>query len=238
VTGPTGSGKTTTLYSILSHMNSLERNIITVEDPVEYELPIIRQCQVNPKAGLTFAACLRSILRQDPDIILVGEMRDQETAELAVRAALTGHFVLSTLHTNDAIGAIPRLIDLGLQPIMLAESVRGVLAQRLVRSICADCSVPYQPDERLLLRAKFPTDAVFYKGGGCDQCGGSGYRGRIAITELLPISITIAKMIADRRDPREIQEEAVGEGMLLLRDDGMRKVLSSLTTVEEVMQVA
>ncbi len=238
VTGPTGSGKTTTLYSILSHMNSLERNIITVEDPVEYELPIIRQCQVNPKAGLTFAACLRAILRQDPDIILVGEMRDQETAELAVRAALTGHVVLSTLHTNDAVGAIPRLIDLGLQPIMLAESLRAILAQRLVRAICSDCAVPYTPDERYLLRANLPAETMFYKGAGCERCGDSGFRGRIAITELLVISVEVAKMIADRRDPREIQAQAVSEGMVVLRDDGFRKVQESLTTVEEVMSVA
>jgi type IV pilus assembly protein PilB len=237
VTGPTGSGKTTTLYSILSHLNSLERNIITVEDPVEYELPIIRQCQVNPKAGLTFASCLRSILRQDPDIILVGEMRDQETAELAVRAALTGHFVLSTLHTNDAIGAIPRLVDLGLQPIMLAESVRGILAQRLVRSLCSDCAVPYTPDARLLLRANFAEGTLFYRGAGCDRCGGSGFRGRIAITELLTISIAVAKMIAERNDPREILEAALAEGMAPLYQDGMRKVAAQLTTLEEVMQV-
>jgi type IV pilus assembly protein PilB len=237
VTGPTGSGKTTTLYSILSHLNSLERNIITVEDPVEYELPIIRQCQVNPKAGLTFATCLRSILRQDPDIILVGEMRDQETAELAVRAALTGHLVLSTLHTNDAIGAIPRLTDLGLQPMMLAESVRGIIAQRLVRSLCADCAVPYRPEARLLLRAKFPDDTIFYRGAGCSHCGNSGFRGRIAITELLPITARVAKMIAERNDPREILEAAVEEGMSVLFQDGLRKVAAQLTTLEEVMQV-
>ncbi|MBN2453474.1 MAG: Flp pilus assembly complex ATPase component TadA [Candidatus Omnitrophica bacterium] len=237
VTGPTGSGKTTTLYSALSTINSIEKNIITVEDPVEYELPLIRQTQVNPKAGLTFATALRNILRQDPNVIMIGEIRDQETAEIAIQASITGHLVFSTLHTNDAASSVTRLIDMGIEPFLITSSVIGVLAQRLVRVICPKCSEKHTPNEVILkgIGAQ-PTD-IFYKGKGCDACNGTGYKGRIGIYELLHMSEKINKLVLARASSDEIKKVAIQEGMRTLRDDGLDKMRRKITTAEEVMRV-
>ncbi len=239
-TGPTGSGKTTTLYSTLIYLNSLERKIITVEDPVEYELPIIRQSQVNPKAGLTFAVGLRSILRQDPDVIFVGEIRDGETAEMAVRAALTGHLVFSTLHTNDAVGAIPRLIDMGVEPFLLASSLVAVIAQRLVRTICKRCKEEITVDPSLvdLLGDEEVTRGMkFYHGRGCAHCRGTGYRGRIAVIEMLNVTPTISDLIIKRADGNTIKAAAVKEGLKTLKEDGIEKIAQGITTIEEVLKL-
>ena len=246
VTGPTGSGKTTTLYAALRKIFSEEKNIVTIEDPVEYELSGIGQIQINPKVGLTFASGLRSILRQDPDIIMVGEIRDLETAQIAIQASLTGHLVLSTLHTNDASSAITRLIDIGVEPFLVASSLAGVLAQRLVRRNCSYCSAPYEtaPSEALL-----PQDALLLqgnglaekkgalKGKGCERCGGSGYLGRAGIFEFLEIGPSIRKLITERADAKSIAEKAVSEGMRTLRKDGLLRVSTGLTTLEEVLRV-
>jgi type IV pilus assembly protein PilB len=241
VTGPTGSGKTTTLYSTLTKLNTLDRNIVTVEDPVEYQLPRVNQVQVNPKAGLTFASGLRSILRQDPDIVMVGEIRDRDTAEIAVQAALTGHLVLSTLHTNDAAGAMTRMIDMGVEPFLISSSVIAVLAQRLARSICPRCKVAYTPPADALGRLgadiELDSDVVFYRGGGCDNCRGSGYRGRIGIFELLVLSDTIRDMVVRRASATEIKAQAIREGMKTLRDDGLEKVMSGISTIDEILRV-
>ncbi len=239
VTGPTGSGKTTTLYSTLSHINNLERSIITLEDPVEYELTVIRQTQVNPKAGLTFATGLRSILRHDPDIIFVGEMRDSETADMAIRSALTGHLVLSTLHTNDAVGSIPRLMNMGVEPFLLASALNAVIAQRLVRVICPNCKAPYDPEPRLKKRFGLPADPgfTFYHGTGCQHCGNTGYRGRIGIFEVLAISSQIESMIMEKEDTQAIKERALSEGFITMEQDGIRKVREGITTLEEVERV-
>jgi type II secretion system protein E len=237
VTGPTGSGKTTTLYSSLATINSMELNIITVEDPVEYELPLIRQTQVNPKAGLTFATGLRAILRQDPDVIMVGEIRDKETADIAVQASLTGHLVFSTLHTNDAPSALPRLIDMGVETFLLATSIYGILAQRLVRAICKDCKEPYQPTAELLKELGIKEKAAFYKGKGCPACKGSGYAGRMGIYELLIMSEQLRKMVVARASTDEIRAEARKEGMRTLREDGLEKAKAGITTIEEVLRV-
>lgn len=240
LTGPTGSGKTTTLYSTLSHLNSLSKNIITIEDPVEYKLPIIRQSQVNVKAGLTFPIGLRAILRQDPDVILVGEIRDYETAEVAVRAALTGHLVFSTLHTNDAMGAIPRLLDMKVESFLLAASLTAVIAQRLVRVICNNCKMLTTPDYTLLNetgwtdRAK---DVLFYKGKGCGNCGRTGYKGRIGIFELLVITPEVNELIAKKAVADKIKMAVSMQGMKTLREDGFEKVKNGLTTLEEVIRV-
>ena len=239
VTGPTGSGKTTTLYSSLSHINSLERSIITLEDPVEYELTVIRQTQVNIKAGLTFANGLRAILRHDPDIIFIGEMRDAETADMAIRSALTGHLVLSTLHTNDAVGSIPRLLDMGVEPFLLASALNAVIAQRLVRVVCPKCRTPYTPEARLLKRFKIPSDsrATFYHGAGCPFCGQTGYRGRIGIFEMLPVTSAIETMIMEKKETQFIEEGALAEGFTRMEQDGVAKALSGVTTLEEVERV-
>ncbi len=241
VTGPTGSGKTTTLYATLSKINTLDRNIVTVEDPVEYQLARINQVQVNPKAGLTFASGLRSILRQDPDIVMVGEIRDRETAEIAVQAALTGHLVLSTLHTNDAAGAVTRLVDMGVEPFLISSSVIAVVAQRLARAICPRCKVAYSPPAealgRLGLEARAESGVVFYRGRGCDNCRGGGYRGRIGIFELLVLSDTVREMVVARAPAPEIKAQAVREGMRTLRDDGMEKVLAGVSTIDEILRV-
>lgn len=235
--GPTGSGKTTTLYSALMYLNSEERNIMTIEDPVEYEIPGIRQSQVNVKAGLTFAGGLRSILRQDPDIIMVGEMRDQETVDIAVRAALTGHLVFSTLHTNDAAGAIPRLTDMGAPPFLVSSALILVVAQRLVRVICANCKEEAAPDpvliRRLGLQAKEGELKVF-QGKGCDKCGQTGYRGRIGIYELLTITPELTPLILERADAGAIRRAARAQGMRTMVEDGIRKAIRGLTTLEEV----
>jgi type IV pilus assembly protein PilB len=240
VTGPTGSGKTTTLYSTLNEVNSSERNIMTLEDPVEYEIPLIQQSQINLKAGLTFASGLRAMLRQDPDVILVGEMRDAETADVAIRAALTGHLVFSTLHTNDAVGAIPRLLDMGIDPSLMASSFVAIIAQRLVRNICAYCKGTRVVDQSLQQLAGI-VHAVegntFYKGSGCIRCYESGYHGRIGIFEILPISSTIAQMIIRRSSSQEILERARLEGMTTMMEDGVEKVMQGITTLEELSRV-
>ncbi|GAW94128.1 type II secretion system ATPase GspE [Calderihabitans maritimus] len=242
ITGPTGSGKTTTLYATLNELHSSERNIITIEDPVEYILEGINQISVNPKAGLTFANGLRAILRQDPDIIMVGEIRDRETAEIAVRAATTGHLVLSTLHTNDAAGAVTRLIDMGVEPFLVSSSLIGVVAQRLVRTICSRCREPYQlpPDaqERFFMGISSDEPVTLYRGRGCRSCDYTGYRGRVAIHEVLAVSETIRSLAGKRVAASAIRKVAVKEGMLTLREDGLEKVRQGITTIDEVIRVA
>ena len=235
VTGPTGSGKTTTLYASLSQINSMEKNIMTIEDPVEYHLPLIRQTQINLKAGVTFAAGIRAILRQDPDIIMVGEIRDQETAEIAVHAALTGHLVLSTLHTNDAVGAIARLVDMGMEPFLLASTLLGVMAQRLVRKICPHCQAGSRPSPEQ--RQRYPDLTVVYQGRGCRLCRKSGYRGRVGIFELFQIDEQARAMVAAKTSTDELRRYALAHGMCNLRGDGLLKVQKGLTTLEELDRV-
>ena len=242
VTGPTGSGKTTTLYAALSKINSSEKNILTIEDPIEYQLRGIGQMQVHPKIDLTFASGLRSILRQDPDVIMIGEIRDAETAEIAIQAALTGHLVFSTLHTNDSFGAVSRLLDMGIEPFLASSSLLGVMAQRLVRRVCAQCRQAYAPDESKMreigLTPEYAADRPFYRAGaGCEMCQQKGYRGRVGIHELLAISDVIRPLIMERADAATIRRAATTNGMLTLRDDGAEKVLAGLTTVEEVVRV-
>ncbi len=240
ITGPTGSGKTTTLYAVLNELNSREKNIVTVENPVEYQLDYINQVQVNPKAGLTFASGLRSILRQDPDIIMVGEIRDRETAEIAIRAALTGHLVLSTLHTNDASTAIARLIDMGLEPFLVESSLIAVLAQRLVRKICPHCKTRIEMDDAAFHDLRVPawlSIREVYHGEGCAECNYTGFRGRIAIHELLVISDPIRKMIIQGSSSETIRKAAIVDGMTTLQDDGLLKVSQGITTIEEVLRV-
>ena len=239
VTGPTGSGKTTTLYSALNEIKSEHDKIITVEDPVEYHNDGISQIQVHAKIGLTFAACLRSILRHDPDVVLIGEMRDLETAEAAIQASLTGHMVFSTLHTNDAPSAFTRLIDMGLEPFLVSSTVEGVMAQRLVRNICPDCKVQYEPDPKEV-PADFPlreAGAKLWRGAGCRACRQSGYRGRSGVYELMVTSEAIREQVVQRQNASAIRKQALKEGMLTLRQDGWRKVLSGQTTIEEVARV-
>lgn len=243
VTGPTGSGKTTTLYSALNKIHTEERNILTVEDPVEYQLRGIGQIHVNARIGLTFASGLKSILRQDPDVIMVGEIRDLETAEIAIQASLTGHLVLSTLHTNDAASAVTRLIDMGIEPFLIASSVMGVMAQRLVREICTDCKESYTPSE--IERSYFLDSSLvtsgrplsLYRGRGCEKCNGKGYAGRTGIFEFLTIDDEIRHMITERTDAQSIKNLALSRGMKTLRADGIEKVLSGTTTLEEVLRV-
>lgn len=237
VTGPTGSGKTTTLYSTLQAINTIEKNIITVEDPVEYHLDLIRQCQVNAKVGLTFAAGLRSILRQDPDIVMVGEIRDQETAEIAIHAALTGHLVLSTLHTNDAPSAVTRLVDMGIEPFLVASSLIGVLAQRLVRVICPKCKSSYNPSAVLLKEMGLGPDTVLFKGKGCNHCKNTGYRGRLAIFQFMAMTSEIRDLVIKSSSADQIQKEARKTGMMSLREDGLNKAREGFTTIEEVLRV-
>jgi type IV pilus assembly protein PilB len=242
VTGPTGSGKSTTLYSILSRLNTGLVNIITAEDPVEYELPGINQVQVNPKAGLTFATALRAMLRQDPDIIMVGEMRDTETATIAIEAALTGHLVLSTLHTNDASSAPPRLIEMGVEPFMIASSLIAVLAQRLVRTLCPRCKQPYRPTESDFRRYGFtPPENLhtleIFRAQGCDYCKNTGYKGRTGIHELLVINDPIRELILQHAAAYAIQKVAVEHGLRLLKEDALQKVLLGRTSIEEVVRV-
>ena len=236
VTGPTGSGKTTTLYSALSTIDSEEKNVITIEDPVEYHLGRIRQSQVNPKAGLTFATGLRSILRQDPDVIMVGEIRDKETAEISVQASLTGHLVLSTLHTNDAAGALSRLIDMQIEPFLISSSIIGILAQRLVRKICDKCKEEYGPSEDIVKGLGIDQKKGFFKGKGCSACKNTGYRERIGIFELLIVNDRIRKLIVDKASSDIIKKIAIETGMKTLRDDGLDKVLKGVTTPEEVIK--
>jgi general secretion pathway protein E len=238
VTGPTGSGKTTTLYASLLKLNTEDRNIITVEDPVEYQLSGIGQMHVNPKIGLTFAAGLRSILRQDPDIMMVGEIRDIETAEIAVHASLTGHLVLSTLHTNDAPSAITRLVDMGIEPFLVASSLVCVLAQRLVRGICPHCKESYTPStqERDYL-GRDSQPSLLYRGKGCDKCLGKGYLGRTGIYELLEVTPEIRAMIVERKDAQAIKSEAIKTGFKTLQSNAVEKIINGTTTIEEILRV-
>lgn len=241
VTGPTGSGKTTTLYAILTAINSPQVNIITVEDPIEYQLNGVGQIQVNRKIGLTFAKGLRSIVRQDPDVILVGEIRDGETADIAVQSALTGHLVFSTLHTNDSASAVTRLVDIGLEPFLLSSALNAIVAQRLVRRLCEDCKQEYTPDKNLLLLAGLTeeqcNDTTFYKAGGCEKCINTGYRGRMAIMEIMVLDEHIKSLVLQTSDSNVIKAEAVKRGMKTLRKDGISRILSGITTVEEVLRV-
>jgi len=242
VTGPTGSGKTTTLYAVLNELNTPEKNIITIEDPVEYTLPGINQTGINPKAGLTFAAGLRSILRQDPDIIMVGEIRDAETAAIAVRAATTGHLVLSTMHTNDAAGAFARLIDMGVEPFLVASSVLGVVAQRLVRVVCPRCREAYElpPDtpEYAFLGVNYDKPVRVFRGRGCAACGYTGYKGRTSIQEVLVVTRSIRALINAKAPAGEIRRRALEEEMVPLKEDGIAKALEGVTALQEVMRVA
>ncbi len=239
VTGPTGSGKTTTLYAALSYINTEEKNIVTIEDPVEYHLRMVNQVPVHPKAGVTFANGLRSILRQDPDVIMVGEIRDQETAAIAIQAALTGHLVLSTLHTTDSVGAIARLIQMGIEPFLIAASLRGILAQRLVRRVCQGCRVPDSIPPALLkeLGVADGAGATFMRGAGCEECKGTGYSGRIGIYELLIPDETIRHLIVSRGDPAEIRSWMQKNAVRFLREDGSLKASQGITTIEEVLRV-
>ena len=239
VTGPTGSGKTTTLYAALKQISNPGLNIMTVEDPVEYELPGIRQAQVNPKAGFEFSTALRSMLRQDPDIILVGEVRDMETARIAVQAALTGHLVFSTLHTNDAAGTLTRLTDMGVETFLTASSVIAAVAQRLVRTICSRCKSSYSPPKEILQKIGLDPGKsyTFYRGKGCKSCHETGYKGRIGIFEILALDDKIRSLIVSRAPAVDIKQAALAKGMKTLHDDGMVKVLSGQTTIDEVLRV-
>ena len=240
VTGPTGSGKTSTLYTTLEKINSPENKIITLEEPVEYQLSGVNQIQVNPKIGMTFANGLRSIVRQDPDIILVGEIRDRETAEIAIQSALTGHLLFSTLHTNDAAGAITRLLDMGVESFLLSSTLLGVLAQRLVRVICLYCKEPIRPEGKLLSSMDIGLDTSgieFFAGRGCEECRYTGFRGRTAIFEYLPVDDAIRKEITNRSSTERIKDVALEKGLITLRQDGWRKVEKGVTTIPEVLKV-
>jgi general secretion pathway protein E len=242
VTGPTGSGKTTTLYAALTSLNSPEKKILTVEDPIEYHLEGVNQIQVKPSIGLTFAQVLRSILRQDPDIIMIGEIRDVETARIAIQAALTGHLVLSTLHTNDAVSAITRLMDMGVEDYLLTSTLTGVAAQRLVRTLCRNCRVaeaalPELVTQLGLNRYINGSDPVVYRPGGCELCGGSGFYGRTGLVEALVMTDAVRRLILHRGEAKELQQVAVEEGMRTMYDDGMMKALAGETTIEEVLRV-
>ena len=241
VTGPTGSGKSTTLYSVLSKLNSGEKNILTIEDPVEYEVPGLTQVQINTRAGLTFAAGLRTMLRQDPDIAMVGEIRDPETATIATEAALTGHLVLSTLHTNDAPGALTRMVDMGIEPFLISSSVIGVMAQRLVRMVCPKCKEQYQPPRDAVKRLGIELDGdekiSFYRGRGCDHCHGNGYKGRIGVYELMAINDRIRDLVLLKSSAHVLREAALETGMRSLKDDAIAKILLGQTTLEECLRV-
>jgi type IV pilus assembly protein PilB len=244
VTGPTGSGKSTSLYATLNVLNTEEKNITTVEDPVEYRLAGINQVQVNPKAGLTFANALRNILRTSPDILMVGEIRDRETAKTAIEAALTGHLVLSTLHTNDAPSALPRLIEMGVESFLVSSAINCVLAQRLVRKLCTNCKVPYEPDPDVIRTLQFPLDdsdedLILYKANenGCAKCSGTGYKGRIGLYEVMPMSEEIQRLVVKEASATFIMNQAIEDGLLTMRDDGFFKVKMGSTSIEEVMRV-
>lgn len=244
VTGPTGSGKSTTLYATLNILNTSDKNIITVEDPVEYRLAGINQVQINPKAGLTFASGLRSILRCDPDIVMVGEVRDRDTAQIAVESALTGHLVLSTLHTNDAPGALSRLTEMGVEPFLTASAVDCVIAQRLVRKLCEQCREPYAPSHEILRQVGFSDESIDARGGtnlfrsvGCPRCNNTGYKGRMGIYEVMLVTEAIERLIVERKSADEIGRVARAEGMISLRQDGHERVLQGLTSIEEISRV-
>ncbi|MBE9507849.1 MAG: type II/IV secretion system protein, partial [Chloroflexi bacterium] len=239
VSGPTGAGKTTTLYATVNRLDRNENNIMTIEDPIEYQFGRINQIQVNRQAGITFAAGLRAIMRLDPNMILVGEIRDRETAETAVHAALTGHLVLSSIHSNDAVGALYRLIDLGVEPFLAASALAGVVAQRLVRRVCDHCRIlaDVSPEERLAFEAEMGSaPARFYQGQGCNFCADTGYRGRVGVFEVLTISESIRRMVVQGAGADEIKAQAIAEGMVPMRRDGMLKVQQGVTTPREVMR--
>lgn len=240
VTGPTGAGKTTTLYACLRKINTVDAKLLTAEDPVEYELDGIMQVPVNDAVGLTFAKALRSFLRQDPDRIMVGEMRDLETAQIAIQASLTGHLVLSTLHTNDSAGAVTRLVDMGVEPFMVAATLEGVLAQRLLRTICKSCRAPYEPSLHILNQLNLTPDDIggkhFYTGAGCSTCGSSGYKGRRGIYELLDVTDPIRELITGRAPSLVLRQKAIELGMVTLREDGLRSIYDGETTIEEVLK--
>lgn len=261
ITGPTGSGKTTTLYSMLTKINTPKVNIITLEDPVEYQMKGVNQVQINVQAGLTFASGLRSFLRQDPNIIMVGEIRDEETAALAVQASLTGHLVFSTIHTNSAAGALPRLLDMKVEPFLLASSMTAIVAQRVLRKICDNCKVAYVPEaaviediknilgtlydgwvktnvERVNEAKKNGEELILYRGKGCDQCSKTGFMGRIGVFEVLIVSEKVARLVMERADATTVEKQAIAEGMMTLKQDGYLKVLEGITTMEEVIRVA
>jgi type II secretory ATPase GspE/PulE/Tfp pilus assembly ATPase PilB-like protein len=246
ICGPTGSGKTTTLYSVISKLNTPKVNIVTLEDPIEYKIPGVNQVQINPAVGLTFADGLKSFLRQDPNIILVGEIRDRETADLAIQASLTGHLVFSTLHTNDASGALPRLLDMGAEPYLLSSSITCIVAQRVVRKIHNDCKEAYIPEQKVIEEMKVelgslwqPTgETKLYKGKGDPECGNSGYFGRVGIFEVIPTTEKISRLILERSSASAINKQAKEEGMISLKQDGYLKVIEGITTVEEVIRVA
>lgn len=240
ITGPTGSGKTSTLYAALNQLNTEQVNIMTVEDPVEYQLEGINQIQVNTQVGLTFASGLRSILRQDPDIVMIGEIRDQDTADISIRASLTGHLVFSTLHTNSALATIPRLLDMGVEPYLVVSSLSGIIAQRLLRKICPECKVAYTPSEmekNVYQKRGIKVDTL-YKGKGCSSCKNTGYRGRMAIHEILMLDDTIQSMMMNQKPLNEVKQYLLRSGMIFLLDDGLIKAKNGLTTLEEVLRVA
>ncbi|MDZ4064967.1 MAG: GspE/PulE family protein, partial [Coriobacteriia bacterium] len=241
VTGPTGSGKSTTLYAAINRTNDVRTNLITVEDPVEYRLAGLSQVQVHEKAGLTFAAALRSILRQDPDTVMIGEIRDKETGTIAIEAALTGHLVLSTLHTNDAPSAMTRLTEMGIEPFLTASAITCVLAQRLGRRLCSECKEEYTPSEEALQRVEFPYEPghppKVFRARGCKKCNNIGYRGRMGIHEVLSMSETLERMCVENATSDDIKRQAIAEGMLTLKDDGFAKVKMGLTSIEEIMRV-
>jgi len=240
VTGPTGSGKTTTLYGALNELRNVEDKVITVEDPVEYRMNLIQQVQVNPKVGLSFADALRSILRQDPDKIMIGEIRDHETLEIAIKAALTGHLVISTLHTNDAISAIPRMSDMGIEPYLISGALVAIQAQRLIRRICSHCKKEANIPQALLQEhsSLIPTNTVFYEGIGCKECNGSGYMGREMICEVLPITEELSSMIARGASKDDLLKEAKREGFIGMFENGMAKAVQGVTTFDEILRVA
>jgi type IV pilus assembly protein PilB len=244
VTGPTGSGKTTSLFAVLTELSRPEINLITVEDPVEYRLPGVKQVQVNPRGGVTFATALRAILRSDPDVVMVGEIRDGETAKIAIEAALTGHFVLTTLHTNDAPSALTRLNEMGVEPFLTGAAVTGVLAQRLARKLCTHCAESYAPTVDELVAARIAPEVaeasrgtVFYRKRGCPRCDQSGYRGRIGIFQLLAMTEDLASLAAAKASRQEIERAAFDSGMMTLWDDGLAKITAGLTSLEELARV-
>jgi type IV pilus assembly protein PilB len=240
VTGPTGSGKTTTLYAALQNLNDIETKILTAEDPVEYDIDGLCQCQVNVETETTFARLLRSFLRQDPDIILVGEIRDLETAEIAVQASLTGHLVLTTLHTNDAPSSIIRLVDLGVEPFLLTATLEGIVAQRLTRTICPKCKTAYDPTEEQLMELQMTPESVmgkkFFHGAGCDNCFGSGYRGRMALFEIMGLNDTLRDMVIKKASTNILRAEAKKNGMRTLRECGLLAIYEGQTTIDEVIR--
>jgi type IV pilus assembly protein PilB len=239
VTGPTGSGKTTTLYASLRCMDGNKLNISTVEDPIEYHLPQANQVQVHEKIGMTFSAALRSLLRQDPDVVMLGEIRDAETARIAVQASLTGHLVLSTLHTNDAPASITRLINIGVEPYLIAAAVNAILAQRLVRKICSHCREPYRPSDEMMefLILQGMAAEQFYRGAGCDKCRKTGYSGRMGIYELMVMDDSMRDIVTRNPDVNQLRKVARERGLVSLRDDGFQKVIKGLTTVDEILRV-